>query len=318
MLSVASVALLGFAAVTVKISIAVFVATALALTLFVVLGQTSRERRRHLAVHPGLCLGIGITVVGPWFVRNVILTGYPLYPEPSFGLQFDWSMPPAAVRDYREVLSDFARVRGPEFHRATRTLNWWSPWLAASWRDSIAPLFIAIATPAAMLILDRKLVRKLGRRWLVLLPIWLALVFWFLTAPDPRYAGSLLLLAAGVPVAFWLPSLPRLARVAALVLACAAVEMPNGSYLIGLAQVPAAVVTGQFAGQEDPPTEALSVFTTDSGLQVYVPVEGDQAWDAPLAATPYPKPALRLRCPRTLACGFAVSEQSLSPPAPAG
>ncbi|TME43852.1 MAG: hypothetical protein E6I75_00930 [Chloroflexi bacterium] len=87
---------------------------------------------------------------------------------------------------------------------------------------------------------------------------------------------------------------------------CAGAEMPNASYLIALVQLPAQVVSGQFADLPDTPREPLTTFTTASGIQVYVPVEGDQIWDAPLPATPYPNPALRLCCPDSLECGFAV------------
>ena len=107
-------------------------------------------------------------------------------------------------------------------------------------------------------------------------------------------------------MALWLPSIHRIARALLLVAFCAGVEMPNASYLIALVQVPAQVVSGQFADLPDTPREPLTTFTTASGLQVYVPVEGDQIWDAPLPATPYPNPALRLRCPQTLECGLAV------------
>ena len=52
------------------------------------------------------------------------------------------------------------------------------------------------------------------------------------------------------------------------------------------------------------PAAPLRVFTTSSGLRLYVPVSGDQAWDAPLPSTPYPDRSLRLRCQHTLRCGF--------------
>ena len=305
LLTVFCIALLGFTAMTVKISIAFFSVACLAVAAAAAI-RAAPPRLAELASILAIVAGLGVVVLGPWLVRNAILTGYLLYPDPTVGLPFDWSMPRSAVQDYRDVLYDFARVRGPDYHGASRALGWFTPWLAMSWRDSIAPLFIAVAAPIAILLVSPERARSIGRHWLLLVPVWLALILWFVTAPDPRYAGSLLWLAAAIPVAFWLPSLGPLARVLVLVLFCAAVEMPNGSYLIGLAQVPAGVVTGQFADLEDPPVEPLWVFTTRSGLQVYVPVEGDQVWDATLPATPYPDPDLRLRCPQSLACGFAV------------
>jgi len=50
------------------------------------------------------------------------------------------------------------------------------PWLAVSWRDLIASVLIAVVTPLAMLVFTPTAARSLGRRWLFLLPVWLAVV----------------------------------------------------------------------------------------------------------------------------------------------
>jgi len=301
-----TIACLASAAITSKISIAVFSAATVSLAM-VAAYCTTRSRRASVA-YLAIVIVPGIVVVGPWLLRNTILTGYPLYPDPSLALTFDWSMPVAQVRGYRDVLYDFARLRGEQHHAgASRTLEWMSPWLRMSWRDVLAPGLFAAATPIAVFVGAPGLTHRLGRRWLVLVPIWLGLVAWFVTAPDPRYAGSLLWLAAAVPVAFLLPSLGRAKRLTLLVLFCAGVEMPNGGALLALVELPAAALQGQFTAADDIPRVPLTVFTTVSGLRVFVPDDGgDQVWDAPLPSTPYPNTALRLRCPDTLACGFAT------------
>lgn len=306
-LTVLAVALLAFTGITIKLSIGVFSLACLAIAIAVAV-RSARPGAAALASYLGLSAAIALLVLGPWLARNVVLTGYPLYPDPTAGIPFDWSMPRETVRDYRDVVYDFARVHGPGFTGASQSFGWLAgSWLALSWRDLIAPMLIAVLTPLGMLGFSRQAALRVGRRWLVLVPVWLALVFWFVTAPDPRFAGSLFWLAAAAPVAFWLPAAPRLAQTALLVGFLAGVEMPNASHLMHLIQVPAMVATGQFADIPDVPEEQFWVFTTRSDLQVYVPVDGDQVWDAPLPATPYPNPDLRLRCPHSLACGFAVS-----------
>jgi hypothetical protein len=191
-----TIACLGSAAITSKLGIAVFSAAAISLGILAAFGTT--RSRRVLIASCGVTAATGIVVVGPWLVRNVILTGYPLYPDPSLALAFDWSMPAAAVRAYRNVLYDFARVNGPDYEGTLRTLAWLGPWLARSWRDVLVPSVFALATPIAVVVSAPGLARRTGRRWLVLVPVWLALVAWFVTAPDVRYAGSLFWLAAGV------------------------------------------------------------------------------------------------------------------------
>jgi hypothetical protein len=305
LLTVLAIALLGFAAITVKISIAVFSVAALGISLGVIV-WTLRPTRSQVVGYLSICTATALLFLGPWLVRNAIMSGYLLYPDPALRVGSDWSMPREAVQAYRDTLFDFARVRGPGYQGASRGFDWLGPWFAASWRDSITPVVIAVAVPVAMFIATRRAALRVGRRWLVLVPIWLSLAGWAITAPDPRYAGSLLWLAAAAPVALWLPSLHRLARLALVVAFCAGIEMPDAQYLFLLVQVPAAVASGRVADQPDPPEVPLAVYTTASGLQVYVPTEGDQMWDAPLPATPYPDPALRLRCPPSLECGFKV------------
>ena len=58
------------------------------------------------------------------------------------------------------------------------------------------------------------------------------------------------------------------------------------------------------SGYQTIPSSALTEQRTDSGLIVYVPVEGDQCWDAPLPCTPYFNSGLRLRVPGKIASGF--------------
>jgi hypothetical protein len=61
----------------------------------------------------------------------------------------------------------------------------------------------------------------------------------------------------------------------------------------------------------------ITTYTTQSGLQVHVPVQGNRCWDAPLPCTPHPAPNLRLRS-TDLGDGFAVDGdwQALRFPSP--
>jgi len=52
------------------------------------------------------------------------------------------------------------------------------------------------------------------------------------------------------------------------------------------------------------PTVRLWKYTTTSGLQINVPYEGNQVWDAPLLSSPNPFPGLCLRNPHDLSAGF--------------
>jgi hypothetical protein len=60
---------------------------------------------------------------------------------------------------------------------------------------------------------------------------------------------------------------------------------------------------GEFGFQPTPEVKLVER-TTRHGLTVYMPAEGDKAWDAPLPSTPYFDPDLRLIRDGDLASGF--------------
>ena len=62
------------------------------------------------------------------------------------------------------------------------------------------------------------------------------------------------------------------------------------------------------------PTVPIVEKSTNSGLIVYLPKKGDQAWDAPLPSTPYFNANLRLINPGNIASGFTVKSANTNGP----
>lgn len=246
----------------------------------------ARPSRPHVTAALAITASLAIALIGPWLMRNAILTGYPLYPLPLMPLPFDWTIPAGTVRAYRDVLSDFARIHGSNFVGASTSLAWVGPWLARSWRDVAAPVVIGLVAPLALFVTAPRLARGLGIKWLSLLPLWIGVLAWFISSPDPRYAKALLWLTGAVPLAFCMAATPHPGRVLLALVFVAAVEMPNASYLLRLVQISSAIVSGQFAGEPELPDVPLSVSVMNSGLHVYGPSgQSDQVWDAPLPAS---------------------------------
>lgn len=295
------IASLAFGAITVKIANAPFSGACVALAVGVVLSK----HKRTLVPTIGLIAALALIQLGPWLMRNAVLTGYLLYPIPVFGLPFDWTMPEATVRAYRDTLSDFARVHGPNFEGASAGFAWLGIWLARNWRDVVPPALIGLLAGTVLLMYAP---RRLNQKCLILIPLWIGFVAWFISSPDPRYAAAVLWLVGVVPLAFCVASISGTRRIVLLVAFIAIVEMPNVSYLLKLVQLTSAIVSGEFVDTPDVPTVPLSVTVTNSGLKVYGPPDyTDQVWDAPLPTSFWrPDPNLRTRCADSLGCGFAV------------
>jgi hypothetical protein len=131
-----------------------------------------------------------------------------------------------------------------------------------------------------------------------------SICFWFLTSPDPRFLGAIFALLSvslfGIALEV-IESGPgfSLAVTTATVICGFGIYLAlstNGLGLVGLKK-------RQIGSRI--PEYALIQRVTDSGLQVWVPVEGDRVGNAPLPATPYFRRDLRLRG-NSLRSGFCV------------
>jgi uncharacterized membrane protein len=147
--------------------------------------------------------------------------------------------------------------------------------------------------------------RRMDRlyRWktfLFLLPSAGAVLFWFFTAPDPRFAGaSLYILGAGLLSASINVLHNRISRLTVYFFLCLCCIM------ILLAMFRS--FSNPQKNFSPPPEFPLITKTTESGIDIFLPQSGDQCWDAPLPCTPYFNPQLRLRNDADLSSGFILN-----------
>jgi len=284
----------------IKLSFAFYAALALIAALGLIL---SCDGWRHVLRRAALgAAAIGTALFVPWLFHGFILSGYPLYPSTLLGAAVDWRVSAAQADADRVAIAAFARAPGPEWQRATIGWDWVSEWTQLNWRELAPPLATSVVGVAALMrwLYDRASVRV---ALVGVLPAWGAIVAWFLSAPDPRFAGALFWISAAGAAA-WTAHLRKLRYVLAAVAAAAVVAAPISRQATQLVRVPVALVRGRAMLPPPVPTVALVPFVTDSGLRVWVPAVGEQAWSAPLPSTPYPDAALRARCTDDLGCGF--------------
>ncbi len=171
------------------------------------------QNRRAAAVM--LCAG-GL-VLAPWLARNVILSGYPVFPGLALDLfHADWRVPPEIVRAERLGIGSYARLpRLPGSEVQAMTLREW----AVQWFSNLTPnrqaaFLTALGSPALVLLslaegwAARRRRDTLWRSTLRAAPAWAAawvgVLFWFLTAPALRFGYGFL---AAAPLLAVLPLL---------------------------------------------------------------------------------------------------------------
>ncbi len=223
-----------------------------------------------------------------WVGRNLVVSGWPLFPVPLCPFPFDWTMSFEAVRENYIAVRGYARMWG-EYEAAMRHgITYWFPaWWDHQWgKDSFRALFLlplALGVGGWAWALRRR--RETG---MILLLIWQSatLAGWFVMAPDPRFGFGFAWSfgAAGVALALrgqaWGP---RVVGRWAL-WGCVVVVVLLGVRLgRDLAKAPHAwLLPGVI-----PPRPVVEHILEGGGrpFAVHVPVEGDRCGNAELPCT---------------------------------
>jgi len=299
--------LVASAGVTVKASFALF-ALPLTLSAFVAL-LIQRERMAPHAVvrHVELAAAAGGLLLLPWLFRGYLLSGYPLYPSTLGAIDLPWRVPRSLVLSEAFCIRGHAREPSLFWADALNGWQWMSTWWTRAARSLALPLAIGALALTGLLI--RCAVQRDGGRFRAslhtLAPSTLALVAWFLSAPDPRFAGAVpwilgaagcaLLLAPRVPQSPPFGGWPLRLACVALLLASARAE-----------EVLGAPGSAAFEPFERMRVAAAHARTTDSGDVVFVPEAGFFCTEAELPCTPYFRRNLRYIKPGDAGGGFVL------------
>ena len=301
------VILLAVLGVTVKISFAATAATVFAVVL--VYGRLHVGRRMVLPLF-GMGALWSAFILAPWVGRGIILSGYVAFPLAVLPLPVDWRMPVDMAHRCYGLIRMWALTCGgkiPAEYMGSAKGYWL--WLMYVLRTQ-KPTIIVPVSLAILGLLYRQLYRPARRvvaEWgfdeaYFLVPC-VSLIYWFVTAPDQRFAGA----------SFWMLG----AGVVALVLATVSKESAVLSLIF---------VTGMLLSREIGIVDAMGPWrkdngpartvvteerTTDSGLKVYVAtVENEgRTWDSPLPSMPFFNPRVELRVPGDVSKGFRIRQK---------
>jgi hypothetical protein len=263
-----------------------------------------RHRDGSLPLATALLAGI---LLFPWICSGYVRSGYPLFPSEFARINFDWAVPRELVARERDWMLSWAREPGVSPEVVLRNWNWLGQWVLRFWRgpEVIMPLLLTVTgLLIAFSLVFRREVQNVGKWFILVTPSIFALVFWFLTAPAPRFAeATLWIFAANVLICSFVISskTSKLVRPAAV-----AVLLTLLSYntIVGLERLTReGKKFPNFVGA--PP--AMTLRRTDSGLEIWVPTEGNSPGDSELLATPPDRfdPRLELRG-LTLRQGFRI------------
>ena len=274
-------------AVTIKLS-------ALPLALFIVV-MVSREIARRRPLNLLIITGAVSFLVLPYFLRNIWLSGYLVYPWAGLDLfHSDWKIPAAAVLAEKQAVVEFARDPGSVLPQVKCAFSWVPLWLHHTIVD-YGSKFTKIFLPGLVILLDclvnlmkRKPgkigLQEIGKNKVIYLVAGAGLLFWFFTAPDPRFAMGFMMVAV---VIIFIPLLQAFNyQVTRLFPWSLALLLLYFLVAFGVQDIPA--VGPRLFFPAPYPQESLTIEEIQ-GHKVYFPRDPEaKCWYAPLPCAYYP------------------------------
>jgi len=252
-------------------------------------------------------LSLSVLTILPWLIRNIIITGYLIYPFPSIDIfSFDWKIPQHLAEEEKGYVSSWARMPGLTLEEYTNMPfgEWIKFWLLRHihyLKLFLLTYCLAGISPLIMLLLKKK---KTINTFQDIFPWFIAFcgfVFWFVLAPDGRFGLSFILAAALIPALFIKINV-KIKKQAILykLIACvflllivhnvtdSFIKVPINKNIISYLYIPAS-----FTDLED---RKVPEFTTikAGNIDIYIP-DNSLCSDHPIPCAPYPVNNLEMR-----------------------
>jgi hypothetical protein len=195
-------------ALTIKLSAAVYgMAACLALlSLWLLKREFCFQYRLRVAAIGGL---IVLCTVLLWAARTIILTGYPFFPSLAIAFPVPWRIPNFYAEWYEWWFTTFARMPYND-SISGEGIAWIPAWITVELRKAkIAGVLPLALTTVAWVHLcasrkGREYLRRLLPAWI---PVLLALIAWFVSAPSFRFSEALIWILAAQSIVVSLMSL---------------------------------------------------------------------------------------------------------------
>ncbi|MGA7604277.1 MAG: hypothetical protein WCA79_00010, partial [Anaerolineales bacterium] len=146
--------------------------------------------------HSTFLTGTALIILLPWFLRNIVLSGYLIFPISQVDLfSFDWKYPLNAVTAIREALLWFNRFPiHTNVYIGMSTTQWLPLWFHLLDRSQKILFLIALASPLGLTpYIFSGAIRKLVNGHVVAFLInYVGIFFWLFTAPTFRFGYAYL------------------------------------------------------------------------------------------------------------------------------
>ena len=228
----------------------------------------------------------GVLVLAPWLIRNVLISGWLLYPFTALDLfHVDWKIPV----EYVQHDSDQIKVWGRCLYDVARIdespLSWFPVWWAEKRREEMMLLIGNVIALAGLALggVYTVCVRREKLPWdkmMLYVAILCSIAGWFLTAPFIRYGLAFLLLLPCMVIGEWIRPI-RMGPVRILSgFGCVGVFLCLGMFwdyyvLFNLVWIKQNMGSRYYMVQQDYDLPEVYPYEIEGGLTVYIPKQGE-------------------------------------------
>jgi hypothetical protein len=233
-------------------------------------------------------------------VSGYLLSGAPLFPSTLFGAwDLSWAVPKHVAIAETELIFSWARRPGLEFsNQSGLTEGWFIAWLS-----TISPLVKLISIISIVLtfinivrVLKNKETHGRSLEYLLYLPVMTGFSFWFMTAPDVRFLGAVLVLFFALSVYLILQN-----QTVTTALGLKVQRIFSVRHIQLFIFMFVSLISLRYLGMNSMSFNGWSLITpviidikqTRSGQEIKVPTRGNQCWDSSLPCASIFNDALR-------------------------
>ncbi|HAC63322.1 MAG TPA: hypothetical protein DCF68_07210 [Cyanothece sp. UBA12306] len=262
--------------------------------------------------------GIILSLIIPQFIRNIILSGYLIYPLSNVDLfNVNWKIPQEIADLDRSNIKKWAIMLATKGEKPLdQDLSTWIPlWLQSNLSSNIALKFLIssiIIFVLSLLIWLRDILLYLKRFFPVYLTLIIATTFWFMTAPLVRYGYGFV---TALSVIFVAPCFSLLSsQITKSVKLTKIIVFAYGCLILVVSLNNVSFYSSDIAylirPMDYPKVKVEDVAVSET--IIYRPIEGiqgnDQCWNSAFPCSPYIVPQLQMRG-KSLSQGFMVKSQ---------
>jgi hypothetical protein len=257
--------------------------------------------------------GLSIIIFVPWIIRNIMLTGYLLFPFPQIDLfNFDWKVPTNTTRQLVLIIKAWGRLPYTNY-KIVMSMPF-TKWVL-EWYRALSPadqfLINSIMLGAVLLTLClvfysqiRELVRQYG---IIYTGSVISIIFWWVQAPLPRFGYGFLIPSLFIffaPFIILLMSKRGISGLPVIILVEAVLLLYTINTCRNFPVKSWIHYKDTFKHYDIVKTYTEQVDNT----LVFLPVNGDQCWYATFPCTPYIIKGLSMRGP-VMEDGFFIKQK---------